>query len=932
MPVVVLTWNPAKSRFSASHSVPASTLTLSSSPSTLTIGHEYDAGPEETRGYATVMGFDVTGVTAGQQINSATLTATRAVNGVWNGDFRLYGRAVDTWAGLTATIANPPRTSAFTTMPGGGSSTANLSVDATAVVAEIVARPGFAATLALMVEPNTNQGGTSLAGFNTPTLTIDYGSAATSPSNTTPPAAATSAASRLTRAERYVGETLLQEGDAWAGAPAPTVARRWVQGVTLLATAAEYTPTAAGTYTPEAQATNASGSTAWIAGAPIAVRDFSAAAPSRLLLSLDPSLAWRLTGDGNNDTVDDVVNCAVNGAAVATAWSGSAAYAAPLKAHAGERSLVLGGSSHITTDRSINLARGWTVALWARPTAVSGAQTLLAAQDGTGTGVVVLGFDGSDVVTYLTGAKVVLAAGAAAAGGTLHLALAHANGQLTLSVGGVAGTPQTLSIPANAAPLRVGADKAGANRFTGSLQDVRCYERWLSGPERAALAAEPAAPYVGTPRSNYQTYRLKEIAAAIVAGNEFVCLLGDSTASPTNSPRWMRSILRQWDVPFRGLVLLANSSSAADEGFQFFGDPATTVNPGSLLGNGRTVPHGFVARTRYAASNESDFAQLHRPGVANLDLQKRGDWTIGAGITFRFATTQNVLARTVRSFYQRNGGTVVQSQKTSPLAAEGLWQAWDHAHTAAPGTTPAVRVEAYLDNPSGVDETGTAYTLGAFGLYKTGATTGTVLTSIATGGFNASNHLPQQIGGLNTGQPLGERLSKWRVFGWPSVYFVQLGINMSAPESSSIAAWWGQQMRRLLDWHRELHLSEGQPAPKFVCVVPWATSADTARQQAIEQELAEIADERAAAGLNDCGVLNMFRVVEAAEGAYSAWQATLLADGVHQSNAGADRFGVLSWDALVTASTATIAATSDAVFDLSRDLAGDLVRDLTAIQ
>lgn len=390
-----------------------------------------------------------------------------------------------------------------------------------------------------------------------------------------------------------------------------------------------------------------------------------------------------------------------------------------------------------------------------------------------------------------------------------------------------------------------------------------------------------------------ESYNLKHVADAIKepTGSRLVWL-GDSTGATTATPRWGMSIARGWDIAIAGRTFYSTSSLSLENAYLTFGASGLTKKAGETL-DGVTVPAGFTARYKTWSSNV-DFSGVIRQ-VATLQDYKQGHPLVGENYRVNLALlgTDNPLERCFANYRDSAAGMIdsLSLQFFGLIAGNGQWQKYSMPtrSTIEVGDT-SFGPDIITSNSE--NETGKHFVQGGWEWEAVGKA-GLTYSSISVGGHGAIDHA--EVGTEPTSKySFEERKNKFDVFGWPGVIAVQLGINKVV----DVRGLWGTQIRHILDWHVQLYNDNGHTPPKFMLVVPWPTSSDVGVNLLDDEakELIEICDER-----TDCGVLNLYRRMLNVHGPYDDWQATYLADGVHQSTVGAIEFGEQSWSVIENA-------------------------------
>lgn len=377
-------------------------------------------------------------------------------------------------------------------------------------------------------------------------------------------------------------------------------------------------------------------------------------------------------------------------------------------------------------------------------------------------------------------------------------------------------------------------------------------------------------------------------------------MLGDSTAAPGNTPRWSQSIIKGWRLPILGRTNYEHSTGAAAEGLEIFNAPTLSTSPGGTI-DGVTVPPGWIAFYQQLAA-ETGGVNVYRPIISSLDNYALRHPLAGSNVELTVAMlgTPNAMQFAGGSYT----GAVTHSYSVGSMGlVSGQWNKVSRGvstNTIGTGAT----LQALWNTPFGEEVIlGKYFTIGGceWTCPARLGTPGLIYSSIALGGYSVYDHLPTALGG--PGGSLysdAERAAKFDFWGWPEVITIMLGFNLEADEliAGVLQAVWKTRYEALIEWHRDLYAANGKPAPLFMLINGWDTDGAATYREQQGEVLYEIAD-----AVDDVGVLNLMQIMRDEYGDFDAWEATYLSDGVHQSTAGAEEFGKLSWRELEYASS-----------------------------
>lgn len=377
-------------------------------------------------------------------------------------------------------------------------------------------------------------------------------------------------------------------------------------------------------------------------------------------------------------------------------------------------------------------------------------------------------------------------------------------------------------------------------------------------------------------------------------------MLGDSTSAPGNSPRWSQSIIKGWRLPILGRTCYEHSTGAAAEGLEIYNAPTLSTAPGGTI-DGVTVPPGWTAFYQQLAA-ETGGINIYRPIISSLDNYALRHPLAGSNVEFAVAVlgTPNAMQQAGGSYT----GAVTHSYSVGTMGlTSGQWNRVSRGvstNTIGTGAT----LQALWNTPFGEEVIlGKYFTVGGceWTCPARLGTPGLIYSSIAIGGYSVYDHLPTALGG--PGGSLysdAEREAKFDFWGWPEVITIMLGFNLEADEliAGVLQAVWKTRYEALIEWHRDLYAANGKPAPLFMLINGWDTDGAATYREQQGEVLYEIAD-----AVDDVGVLNLMQIMRDEHGDFDAWEATYLSDGVHQSTAGAEEFGKLSWRELEYASS-----------------------------
>lgn len=373
--------------------------------------------------------------------------------------------------------------------------------------------------------------------------------------------------------------------------------------------------------------------------------------------------------------------------------------------------------------------------------------------------------------------------------------------------------------------------------------------------------------------------------------------------------------MKQWDVDWRERVLASAAPiSAGVEGWQSFKTPGIATSSGDLLPDGVTVcPPGFNANTRWDTGSPSAFTQVARYASSFLGTYLNGDWTVNNAINWRFAMTKlsgNSPCRFLRRRANGNLATTAVDFETT-LVPSSDWQAVDFSGAASGVVASGVNGEEWFLDLNFGDKTNKGVCLGGYAISIDGKADGFGLRFSAAGGWTALDHLPVSLGGTNTLVDLDDLQARNGVFGWPTAIFIQLGQNdagLTDGTTPTGIANYKSRLLQLIDHYNIAYAASAQPTPMFVLVCNWETSGLGAYWPSIATSLQEICDER-----SNCGLLNLYQIVNEEHGSFASWQGTYLADGVHQNTAGASEFARLAWNELQVAAVTGIVVLTNGI-------------------
>ena len=198
-------------------------------------------------------------------------------------------------------------------------------------------------------------------------------------------------------------------------------------------------------------------------------------------------------GENTGTTVADASGTNNTGTITGATWTASGKYGTGLSFN--------GTNAWVTanTASSLALPNAMTLEAWIYPTALSGWQTVLMKETGTGLAYTLYANDNAPwPATYvrMTGASV--SAGAAGAAAVplntwTHLASTYNGSAITLYVNGTAVStkPATGTVTTSMGPLHIGGNGIWGEFFTGLIDEVRIYSRALSAAEIQADMATP---------------------------------------------------------------------------------------------------------------------------------------------------------------------------------------------------------------------------------------------------------------------------------------------------------------------------------------------------------------------------------------------------------------------------------------------------------
>lgn len=387
------------------------------------------------------------------------------------------------------------------------------------------------------------------------------------------------------------------------------------------------------------------------------------------------------------------------------------------------------------------------------------------------------------------------------------------------------------------------------------------------------------------------------------------CLfIGDSTAS-ISSPRWTRGIIRTWDVPWVGLFA-HNSSSDTTEGWTVFSNNGTDEAPGAAVTGGGTNDCMLASKTSdfsvWAGFNGYSFGRF---GLSSLDTYLNGDWTETKALRARILLRRVVTgeqADMVAVDHRRSNTNSNTNIYPSDFSIGSNYGAKEIDFAAAPGEGSDVFHLCEITMLSGNCYPNTTppgiHSRYGVQFYAPGST-GFNFVTMGQSGSNTRNWLikPDEPAGLWTSTQIANYLGM--LVRPINTLIIQLGINLAAGEGSDTAesqAIYKANVEAVIDeWRSHLESAGALIGDiRVLLIAPWEAhplpGADSqAWPNRRAQALYDLANERSYVSF-----VNLNQLMIDAYGPWSTWQGTYLADGVHQSAAGAEEFAQQVWDAL----------------------------------
>lgn len=373
-----------------------------------------------------------------------------------------------------------------------------------------------------------------------------------------------------------------------------------------------------------------------------------------------------------------------------------------------------------------------------------------------------------------------------------------------------------------------------------------------------------------------------ENLAPVFAEKSKIMLLGDSKSTAFGTWRWPASLFRHWDCKWRGRVIPAidGDVNLYTSGYGFavanLNLGVTRKAPGSTFADGVTVMPAYPRSAHeawFTADRTTAFA-YYDVTVNALDQCLRGSWlkeahisqsviaVVGAGNTLnRFAVQQT------RASDYGSAGSIVRMTHTYQYSA------------GAADSSIALRVDLRHDLD---DDTGKGVWI-VGNIVENASGTGVLFDNIGYSGQTAKSHYPSTWDSTGIGWSDETRLAYYAATEWPNLYIIDIGTNGGLAEIEKLVMY-------LSHFHEKF---QGPPA-KFGLIVTPDASGDATAWDALEQTIVDIVERR-----NDCALLNLRRYMLENYGEYADWQATYLADGVHQNEAGVDLFGAATWRMLL---------------------------------
>lgn len=385
----------------------------------------------------------------------------------------------------------------------------------------------------------------------------------------------------------------------------------------------------------------------------------------------------------------------------------------------------------------------------------------------------------------------------------------------------------------------------------------------------------------------------------------FLSFMGDSTcAQNTGSStqgRWARGMIERWPVEWAQYVNWDFATSDR-EGNSSIYLPGTGIDPGSLLLDGVTTNPfciGVVDQAQSSAgAHDVTYGRVLLNSLANY---LGGDWTRSQSLLVRRLWTRgtggNLAGCTQINANLSAGGSDgpgITAHNATLYGAAAARAAYDQTFTRGAGACDNIQLDVL--NHGAVSGTACNYktvwraqnTVNGLGVSR-----GFGFSSISQGGWTTRSHLD-----LYSDAALTWEIEQCAI----NTIIIQLGINVAAGESSG-----NLPTQTFIDNYTAVvdkahrcfdaaNSAAGVPDKLVVCLSPWESGGGGGYQTAQSDLVRAIARAKRLAGHPTC-FASMDSIIRNAlgEGWHTSTGTTYLADGTHQTVAGALLFADLLW-------------------------------------
>lgn len=420
------------------------------------------------------------------------------------------------------------------------------------------------------------------------------------------------------------------------------------------------------------------------------------------------------------------------------------------------------------------------------------------------------------------------------------------------------------------------------------------------------LSASITLPAVAHAGTTEYSYKMADMFNRLTKENATMFWIGDSTASPVNTPRWQNSVIDTWAVPWVGFVAGRFESSAGPTGgystFNQVSGPHL-VTPGALFplsqnmglnGAGQTNDTLFNFHTITAPAGGTTLLNIQ---LSNLTSYLGGDWTRNQQVVAHIIMHGPDTEQATNTHFQlfTSAGDYIQSRHDVSIPA-GTYGSFDIPF-APPNSIAHSYISMILDN--GGATTAQATQVGAVEFYVPNKN-GFSAWFGGVGGSHAYDWLPKSIDPIHGMYTTDQIVNAFSLLHRKiNTFVIQLGINGTSDENETPSgqATYKQRIEQIIDTYQAAAEAAGGTHIKILLINPWRTmNIGSEWPQARGPVLAQIAHERTNVSFID---LNAVMDRDFPPG----WQDTFLADGIHQSVAGADAFGAETWKEILTGRT-----------------------------